>query len=145
MNILFQNIKGLLLVVGIVFLLYIPALQNGFVNWDDDIHLVNNPYVQSLSWEGIKDIFSTTTNRIYIPLTNLTFAVEHFFVGAKPFLYHMVNVLFHCGNLILKLFDAAHSSGVCADDSIARAAQPFNVDGSFSHRFASFLAFADAA
>lgn len=30
----------------ITFLVYLPALQNGFVNWDDDDYVYENPSIQ---------------------------------------------------------------------------------------------------
>jgi len=39
---------GALVVAFLVVLLYLPALGNGFVNWDDDIYVYANPQVRSL-------------------------------------------------------------------------------------------------
>ena len=79
-------------VAAIVFLAYGSSLRNQFVNWDDDAHLLANPFILSFD---LKAIFTTTVNKIYIPLTSLSFALEDHFFGADPFIYHLDNLLLH--------------------------------------------------
>ena len=44
----------------LVFVLYLPALRNGFVNYDDPDYLTHNARVlQGLSWENVKWAFGT--------------------------------------------------------------------------------------
>lgn len=85
----------LLTVLAVVFCCYLPSLANDFVNWDDDVHFLENRSVASLDWAHIKDIFTTTVNHTYVPLTTLTFAIEHKFFGFDPFYFHLNNVLLH--------------------------------------------------
>ena len=75
----------LAVILAVVFISYYPVLKNGFLLWDDDVHLTENISVQVLDMEHIKDIFKSTVNDIYIPLTSLSFAVEHHFFGLNPF------------------------------------------------------------
>ncbi len=79
-------------VVAVVILAYGPSLNNQFVIWDDDAHLLDNPFVRSFN---LQDIFTTTVNRTYIPLTSLSFALEYYFFKASPFIYHLDNLLLH--------------------------------------------------
>ncbi len=79
-----QRGKNSFLLIGIIWFLtvlaYWPTFHNGFTNWDDTTHLVNNYSVRSLSPENIKRIFTTTVDDVYVPLAILSFAVEyHFF------------------------------------------------------------------
>ncbi|MCK5581082.1 MAG: hypothetical protein KAJ18_07385, partial [Candidatus Omnitrophica bacterium] len=83
---------GIFCVFLLIFIAYLPALQNDFVNWDDDAHLFQNQFIQSFN---VQDIFTTTVNRTYIPLTSLSFAIEYYFFGEDPFVYHFNNVLLH--------------------------------------------------
>ncbi len=91
--------------VGIVLiataLLYLPALDNGFTNWDDDRQVVANPVIRDLSPEGLKSIFSSFTVSLYQPLTSLVFAVQYRFFELNPRVYHAVNVLLHLANILL--------------------------------------------
>ena len=87
----------------IVFLSFGPALSASFLNWDDDTHVYENPLVRSLDFQNIKRIFQTTINDTYIPLTVLSLTLEHYFVGLKPFVYHLNNLLLHGGVVALVL------------------------------------------
>ena len=62
----------IILILASTFFSYWPSLQNDFVNWDDEVHLLNNLSVRSLEWANIKDIFTQRVNDIYIPLTVLS-------------------------------------------------------------------------
>lgn len=92
-----KNFRFFLLAVVliIVTLAFLPCLKNGFVNWDDDVHLTNNLQVRSLSLDNVRAIFKQQVNNLYIPLTTLSFAVEYRFFGYNPFVYHLDNLLLH--------------------------------------------------
>jgi len=85
----------LTIVLGIVFLSFWPSLFNGFVSWDDNIHLYENETIRTLSWASLKAIFSNDVSLTYIPLTSLSFAVEYHFFGYNPVVYHFNNLLLH--------------------------------------------------
>ena len=38
--------------------IYLPALQNKFVAWDDNVYVYNNPYIRSLNLDLLKWAFS---------------------------------------------------------------------------------------
>ncbi len=90
-----------LLIVILTFGLYYPALNHDFVNWDDDVHVTSNPYVHPLNIQQIKNIFTTTVCKTYIPLTTLSFSFEYYFFGAQPFVYHLNNIFLHIGVCLL--------------------------------------------
>ena len=74
---------------------YSPCLQNSFVNWDDDSHIYENSTIKTLNVRHIKEIFSDFPNLTFIPLTILSFAVEHHFFGHNSFVYHLNNLVLH--------------------------------------------------
>ena len=87
------------LVVALVFL---PVLGNGFVQWDDDITVYRNPHVQGLDIQRLHWMFTDVSYTMrYKPLSWLSIAVIHKVSGLKPFNYHLVSLLFHCGNAVL--------------------------------------------
>lgn len=88
-------VKSIFIVSFFVAVVYLPALSNRFVNWDDDVHLVLNPFIQIPASNTLQQIFTTTVNHTYIPLTTLSFSIEHYFYGNNPFVYHLNNVLLH--------------------------------------------------
>ncbi len=85
---------------------YYPSLKNGFVQWDDGPHLLENLSIRELNSEHLKEMFTSTINKIYIPLTSLSFAVEYHFFGYNPFIYHLDNLILHLLNIILVYFIA---------------------------------------
>ncbi len=92
------NTKAVLAFSGlavIVFLTFSPSLFHGFSNLDDTTHLLDNSLVRSLSWFHIKAIFVQTVQKTYIPLTILSYAIEHQWFDFNPFIYHFDNVLLH--------------------------------------------------
>lgn len=98
-----NNRKSLfvLLVLLITFVSFLPVLKADFTNWDDEGHIFLNPDVLVLDPAHVSRIFSATVNRTYIPLTTLSFAVEHHFFGFEPFVFHLDNLLLHLGVTLL--------------------------------------------
>ncbi len=87
-----RNILLLILAVGISFA---PCFTAGFVHWDDDLHLLNNPLVKEIPASNIAAVFQTLVNKTYIPLTVISFQIEHLFYGLNPFVYHLNNITLH--------------------------------------------------
>ncbi|MBN1869660.1 MAG: tetratricopeptide repeat protein [Candidatus Omnitrophica bacterium] len=88
-------IVSLLAILLATFLSYLPTLKNNFIFLDDDSHLLDNSAVRVLDAAHIKQMFTTTVSDVYVPLTFLTFAVEHRFFKYSPFIYHLDNLLLH--------------------------------------------------
>jgi len=89
-----------LIAIFITFLCFTSALNNKFVNWDDDRNFYENPLVQHINkenfWQNTKEIFSSGVIGNYNPLTIWTFAIEKVQFGfEKPFNWHLNNVLLH--------------------------------------------------
>jgi protein O-mannosyl-transferase len=74
---------------------FLPAIRNGFVNWDDDHNVTMNSNVQQMNATGLKGIFTSSVTGGYTPLTSLTFMLEYHFFGLKPAVYHVNNLLLH--------------------------------------------------
>jgi tetratricopeptide (TPR) repeat protein len=82
----------------VTFVAFSPALQNDFVNWDDDAYVVNSSVIKDLSPENIRDFFTEYHHGLYQPLTLLSLALDYAAGGLDPFVYHLVNVLLHLIN-----------------------------------------------
>ena len=87
----------------VVICVFSPCLHADFLNFDDPAHFLQNPAVLGSSADSIKSIFTQTVNKIYIPLTTLSFAIEHFFFGFNAFVFHLDNLLLHVMNVLLVL------------------------------------------
>ncbi len=94
-------LRHLLIISVVTFLAFSSSLDNGFTNLDDEFHLTENLTIREFDLQHITQIFFSTVNRTYIPLTTLSFAVEYQFFGFDPFGYHLDNLLLHMAVTIL--------------------------------------------
>ena len=106
-----KYIAGILI---LTFVAFIPALDNGFVNWDDDYNLANNTNTALLTWDNIVKIFSEPVIGNYNPLPILTFAIERSIFGLEPMVYHVNNLLLHlvCVFFIYRIFKSLNLSSL---------------------------------
>ncbi len=87
-----------------VFLVFSPALKNGFVNWDDDRLILGCTAYRGLGWANLRWMFSTFYQGSYMPLLWFSFAVDYKLWGLNPFGYHLTNILLHGANAVLVYF-----------------------------------------
>lgn len=84
----------LLILLGCGVLVYANSLGNDF-NIDDKILLLSNPVVHGLSPDNLVRIFTTVANGLeYLPIRDLTYALDYQFWGTAPFGYHLANLLY---------------------------------------------------
>jgi hypothetical protein len=85
---------------------FLPALEAGFVNWDDDTNFLNNPNYRGLGAAQLQWMFTTSLMGHYIPLTWMTLGLDYVVWGMNPTGYHLTNLLLHAANAILFYFIA---------------------------------------
>lgn len=99
-------------VAVVTFLVYLPALQNDFVNWDDDLYVMDNTHIRSLSPAFFKWIFTDFYASYWHPLTWVSHAVDYALWGLNPWGHHLTNIILHAVNsflvviLIMRLLEA---------------------------------------
>ena len=91
----------------ICFLVYLRALDCGFVNLDDAVYVLDNDFITHLD----KALFSWAFFQpldFWIPLTWISFAVDYHFWKLNPFGYHLTNIALHAVNtsLVVLVTDA---------------------------------------
>lgn len=97
----------------IAVIIYLPALQNEFINWDDDIYVYENRNIRSLNLTFLKWIFTTFHAHNWHPLTWVSHAIDYSIWGLDPTGHHLTNILFHGMNtfliviLVFKLMESA--------------------------------------
>ncbi|MFN0173111.1 MAG: tetratricopeptide repeat protein [Saprospiraceae bacterium] len=123
---------GLIVLAVFTFFLYLKVRTCDFLTgWDDDSYVVDNPYIQQLSWENLKKIFSSFFLGNYQPMSVLSYAIDFSLVKLKPAAYHITNLLFHIVNifLVFKLFKKLQMSNVvCYTVAILFAIHPTRVE-----------------
>ena len=88
------------------FIVFLPALKAGFVNWDDDTNFLNNGNYRGLGAAQLQWMFTTFLMGHYIPLTWMTFGLDYVVWGMNPAGYHLTNILLHAANAVLFYFVA---------------------------------------
>lgn len=81
-------------VLALACVAFYPLLGADFINLSDNYLLYDNYDVGDFNWAGIAN-FDLTDTVTYVPLTLLSFAIEHHFFGLNPFVYHLDNILLH--------------------------------------------------
>jgi protein O-mannosyl-transferase len=99
----FDGYLPILSVLALTFLAFLPTFQSEFVNWDDDVNIVKNQFINGLTFDNIRNIFSSTVIGNYNPLSIFTFAIERAIFGAEnlSLVIHTDNLLLHLINVFL--------------------------------------------
>ncbi len=93
-----QQLRGLAIVLVVTFIAFIPSLQNEFVNWDDDVNILENVNLDGFTVENVKRIFNPKTGTVignYNPLPIFTFAIEKHLFGLDATPMHVNNLILH--------------------------------------------------
>src|SRR5271156_140946 len=94
-------ILGLLL-AGATVALYSPAIHHGFLNYDDDRYVTDNPQVQAgLRWTTISWAFTTSEQANWHPLTWISHALDCQLFHLNPAGHHFTSILLHTFNVLL--------------------------------------------
>ena len=93
-------------VILLTFLTYLPALSNGFVNWDDIVYVFNNDMISSFSLANLGKMFSSFFQGNYHPFSLLSLSFDYHIFQFKASGYHFHNLVIHLINtfLVYKLF-----------------------------------------
>ncbi|HAM50456.1 MAG TPA: hypothetical protein DCP92_07065, partial [Nitrospiraceae bacterium] len=96
-----------LIIVLFSFLVYFTALFGDFV-YDDRDQILKNPWIRDI--RNIPTIFSESVwsyqtgpviSNYYRPLMHVLYMINDYLFGLKPWGFHLVNILFHCGVSVL--------------------------------------------
>lgn len=88
-------------VFGVTLTVFLPVLDNGFVEWDDRANILVNPHFHGLTAGHLQWMFSSFHGGHYQPLTWITLAVDYLVHGLSPRGYHLTSILLHALNAVL--------------------------------------------
>jgi Flp pilus assembly protein TadD len=77
------------------------VLWCGFTNWDDNVNVTLNPYLNPPGLAGVLHLWSHPYRHLYIPLVYTTYAAEMALGGGAPWVFHAGNLLLHAASSIL--------------------------------------------
>jgi protein O-mannosyl-transferase len=122
---------ALLLFLG-TLALYYPALENGFVNYDDPDYVTANFHVkQGLTSRSIAWAFTSTEEANWHPLTWLSHMLDVQLFALRPAGHHAQSILWHALNVVLLFLLLAHATGFIGRSALVAAlfaVHPLNVE-----------------
>lgn len=99
--------QRLVCIVGVILLtvtiiVFLPVLRCGFLNYDDEIYITDNPNVQAgLTFKGIKWAFTSIRAGNWHPLTWISHMLDCQVYGLNPAGHHFTNLVIHTANVLL--------------------------------------------
>ena len=94
------------LVFLVTVLVYTPVLQNGFVNWDDTLYIVDNEHIRSLNLESLYWMCTTFHAGFWFPITWFSHTLDYALWGLNPAMHHFTSIVLHGLNALLVFFVA---------------------------------------
>lgn len=118
--------------VAVTLGIYWQTLGFGFLNFDDDAYVTNNPLVKAgLSASAAARAFTTPVSSNWHPLTVLSHMLDVELFGLDAGYHHLVNVLLHCANAVLLMLFLTMATGRLWRSAFAAAlfaAHPLHVE-----------------
>ena len=92
--------------------IYWQVIHFNFVNYDDDVYVTRNPYVQAgLTLQSIKWAFTTSHAEFWHPITWLSHMLDVQLFGLHPGGHHFSSLLLHTANALLLFLIFANMTG----------------------------------
>lgn len=99
-----SSISFIILLIAACIIVYGNSIGYNFTNWDDPVHVLENPDIKSFSAQNVTNMFGVNERYMYHPLTILSYAVNYKFSELSPAGYHMFNLMLHVCNAILAFY-----------------------------------------
>ncbi|MGA2243247.1 MAG: tetratricopeptide repeat protein [Verrucomicrobiota bacterium] len=104
---------------AITFAVFGQTLGHGFVNYDDDQYVYDNPQVvQGLTLRGITWAFATSYSAYWHPLTWFSHMLDCQLWGLNAGGHHLTNVIIHAANAMLLFMVLRRMMGLRSNKSI---------------------------
>ncbi len=121
-----------LLLSLLTIIVFWRSLSNGFVNYDDDVYVYENPHIQQgMTCNDIRWAFTSFYEANWHPLTWLSHMLDYRVFGLDPRGHHFINLLLHLLNVLLlfRLFEGM-TGELCKSAIVAMlfAVHPLHVE-----------------
>ncbi len=91
-----------LVLAAAVLWAFVPALDNGFVDYDDPDYVTANPQVQAgLTGQGLKWAWFSSRAANWHPLTWMSHQLDWEFFGPTAWGHHLTSMVLHAANVVL--------------------------------------------
>ena len=121
-----------ILIAALTVIAFLPVLRNGFVEWDDPVAILQNPYYRGLGWAQLRWMFTTFEMAVYRPLTWITLGADYLVWGLNPAGYHLTSLFFHAANSILVYWIALQFYCLAVREDLKRRSLQVHVGAAFA-------------
>jgi len=91
-------------VAVVTFIVFLPALRNQFLYWDDNDYVYENSFIRSLDMQLLKSSFGGFHAANWHPLTWLSHALDYAIWELNPLGHHLTNNILHSLNTLMVVF-----------------------------------------
>ncbi len=127
-----QKLLLSLLLVAATIALYYPTIGHPFVNYDDNVYVIENSHVTAgLHWQTVKWAFTVFDQGNWHPLTWLSHAADCQWFGLNPAGHHQTNLVLHALNVLLLFWVLQKATGYMGRSAMVAALfalHPINVE-----------------
>ncbi|MES2515966.1 MAG: tetratricopeptide repeat protein [Bacteroidota bacterium] len=88
-------------ILALTLIVFCRGINNQFNNWDDTVYVTENPNIQLNSKNVAHSFTKGEFHGMYVPITALSFSVNHYFSQLNPKPYLITNLLIHLLNCLL--------------------------------------------
>jgi tetratricopeptide (TPR) repeat protein len=85
----------------LTLLVYLPTLQNKFIELDDAAYIRDNPYIRSFNLDLVRWAFFRFYAANWHPLTWISHALDYALWGMNPLGHHLTSIIIHAINTFL--------------------------------------------
>ena len=106
----FRRLQVLAFSLFISAFIYLPSLNHGFVDWDDNNLIRSNDLLRTFD---LPRIFTDLSLKSYYPLSVLAYSIQYHLFGLNSVAFHSVSLIFHLANtwlvylLLVRLFPSS--------------------------------------
>ncbi len=91
---------------------YLPVLGNDFVNYDDDLYILDSPPIGAgLTADGFRWAFTSFQGANWFPLTRLSWMLDADLFGLDARVFHLTSLLLHVAGAVCLLLAFAGLTG----------------------------------
>ena len=127
-----QKLLLSLLLIAATVALYYPVVGHPFVNYDDNVYVVENrPVTAGLHWATVKWAFTVFDQGNWHPLTWLSHAADCQWFGLNPAGHHETNLVLQALNVVLLFWVLQKATGYIGRSAMVAALfalHPINVE-----------------
>lgn len=104
-----------LLALAVTLAVFLPVAHFGYVDWDDTIHICDNPYLNPVTFPHVLHFWQKPYHNLFVPLSYTVYALLALLarlpapiVGPRgepvfynPHVFHLANLILHLVNVLL--------------------------------------------